>query len=139
MNKLFGVEDSIKQGEYSKVKIAGISNKKFRNQYVFESSQHFFEFLRRFLKNLGFTNEDFWINSIGRPSKEDDDEVILDMEFPIGHLNSLIENYRNKHYSVDVFYTEKRVCMIINYRNEKHYEIVNAIEDLVDWGDDDER
>ena len=64
MRTLWNEKDSLGEKYYVKIKCIGISNHKFRNQYTFEISQHFFGFLRQFLFNLGFKKD---LESIGRP------------------------------------------------------------------------
>ena len=135
MNILFSEENRIREKKYKKIKCLGITNQDFRNKYIFKSSQSFFCFLRQFLINLGF-EKDFFVEGIGRPVDENSEGIIKGKEVDIHVMNSLVENYKNKYYSIDIFYTNKKIYLIINYRDKKkHYKIVKAIEDLVNWSE----
>lgn len=116
-----------------KINFISLSKSPYRSEYTFRKEQQMFEFVRNFLIDLGF--EESRVNSFGRPIDKNTEEAILDKEESIDNYVDRIDNFGNDVYSVDIISFSEKMVLVINSREDKQKEIVEALEKYVDWRD----
>ena len=117
-----------------KIKIVSLSKSDFRSEYVFRKEQIFFEFVRKFLVDLGF--EDYEFKSLGRPYSESEGDYLVDKEEDIKNYVDRMDTFGNEKYFVDIIYFSQKIHLIINSREDKQQEIVKILDKYIDWGQD---
>ncbi len=115
-----------------KIKILSISKRDYRSEFGFPKEQKLFEILRQFLINLGFDkNKEWGVMSLGRTYDSEKHEYNLNQEDSIDTYSNIINNYTSEDYSVDIIYFDKKVFVILNYKEDKQKEIGEALKDLI--------